>query len=144
MKKPVYNSEELVNLSIKNALINFYIESNVEHRKQWGDPEPKWGYVITTVSTYGDEYLKEVKKVAAHLVETKQIVLQNDGSAKLGIVLFEHRQKVSAQAEAAAEAIYKDLSDRRGIKQTLNGMDQDVIEEFKNSLAVIIDKHYKR
>lgn len=46
---------------------------------------------------------------------------------------------MSKLAKDIVDDIIKDLLDRRGIKQEIEGMDDDVLEEMKNDLAVIVN-----
>jgi hypothetical protein len=75
------------------------------------------------------------------LVETGQLIEVN-GELRTGTPIFEEAKLVSEQAKAAAEKIWSDLTDRRGVKVELLKCDQAVIEEIKNTHAVLIDQAF--
>jgi hypothetical protein len=75
------------------------------------------------------------------LIETGQLIEEN-GELMTGVPLFEHAQPVSEAAEKAAQKIWNDLKDRRGIRQEMDKLDDAVAQELRNTHAVLIDKMF--
>lgn len=86
---------------------------------------------------------KEVDDMIIHLLGTGQIVRKSNGIMSVGKVIFEDADPVSQQAANAAQAVYDNLCDRRGIKQEMCKLSDDVKEEFLNEIAIILDQHFE-
>lgn len=127
---------------IKFFLINHVHNSDLEFNRK--GVRTSYGEMLESVSSIvqnAGNTRKEVEDEAKRLVETGQIAKKGD-FVTMGTVIFEEGKPVSKNADAAANEIIDDLLDRRSIRQALEGLPEDVRQELRNTVALIIDRHF--
>ena len=115
---------------IKSHIINRVSHNSLTREKLIESQIHLWRDEATT---------KEITEEVDRLLETKQLLVEHN-TVVLGTVLFETNIKVSEKSMRISKKIFDNLADRRGIRQVLENLCNDVQEEMLHTIAHLIDQ----
>lgn len=102
---------------------------------------------ISMIFAKSDQELYSPQKVmqqVEHLITTGQIVIDANGIAKEGVGIFEEAEPVSDRANLLAEGIFDYFYHHPQFREAAQLMTAYVVDEFINTLAVIVDSHFPK